>query len=186
MDAHLRRRVQHRRDLQCATRLTERQQAGRPALPRRRNGQSFRATSRSRGCAPTIADAPADCHEDFLDRDGLRVLRARWWPACAYKEAAGAVTSRCWWPRSTSRPPACRAASTWGVSFDNARRLAHHRLKPYERVARWAKPLRWPSSGCSTRDGQVRQSQRVLADRCASDRARQRGSRWATCVAPHH
>mgnify|MGYP000891452192 CR=1 FL=1 len=97
------------------------------------NGQSFRNESFTRLRAD-LQTRP-QCHEDFLDRDGL-TLRA---VAClrAYKKLPGLYDLSVL--VATLDQPASGVQGRFdvqGVSFDNAQRLARHYLQAYERVAR--------------------------------------------------
>ena len=97
------------------------------------NGQSFRNESFTRLRAD-LQTRP-QCHEDFVDRDGL-VLRA---VAClrAYKKLPGLYDLSVL--VATLDQPASGVQGRFdvqGVSFDNAQRLARHYLQAYERVAR--------------------------------------------------
>lgn len=97
------------------------------------NGQSFRNESFTRLRAD-LQTRP-QCHEDFVDRDGL-TLRA---VAClrAYKKLPGLYDLSVL--VATLDQPASGVQGRFdvqGVSFDNAQRLARHYLQAYARVAR--------------------------------------------------
>ena len=158
--------VQHRRDL-GAPRGYDGSKLG-ACASRLQNGQAFRSRSFTRLRADH-ADAPAVAMKISRPRrpGALRAVAA----CRATQRAARAVRPlRCWWPRSTSRPPACRGRfDVQGVSFDNARRPRSPLPEAYDGWPDEPEPLPGHRRGCST-DGRAGApvTARAAPSRCAS------------------